>query len=408
MAKYKSVTQLSTNLNNSGSGIAAIRLHNALKDSKEYKSYFFTEFMRKKVFYKNLIYENQFRTFYRKIISKSYKKLIPNFSFLNSNLESYSILPIVPKINLNYKLNTDIYNIHWVQHEFINIFDMYKLPKNRIVWTMHDCWPIEGTEHYPLQKIRPYFYQKIQKFMKEQKKELIKRKNIHLVAPSNWIKKQALNSFDDFEPKVITIPNAIPNIFFEEYSKFKARKNLNLPQDKILILFSSYGGERDLRKGMKFIRQLLNFKENEISNLEFITIGSFKELNKYNKEKLSTLGKIKGDLKLREVYKAIDIVIVPSLIDNLPQVATEAQACGRPVIGFDTGGMKDIVINDKTGCLSINKDCISLQKNINRVIEKNLLNESKANQISKRAFKLWNNNVIKNSYTELYNKILEK
>ena len=48
MVKYKSVTQLSTNAYNSGSGIAAIRLHNALKNSKEYNSYFFTEYMKKK------------------------------------------------------------------------------------------------------------------------------------------------------------------------------------------------------------------------------------------------------------------------------------------------------------------------------------------------------------------------
>jgi len=408
MAKYKSVTQLSTNAYNSGSGIAAIRLHSALKNSKEYNSYFFTEFMKRKDSYKNLIYENKFRTFYRKILSKTYKKLVSNISFLNLNLESYSFLPIVPRINLSYKLNTDIYNIHWVQHEFINIFDIYNLPKNRIVWTMHDCWPIESTEHYPVQREIPFFYKNIQRFIKEKKKELIKQKNIYLVAPSNWIKNKALSSFDDFSPRVITIPNPIPDIFFEEYSKSKARRNLNLPQDKILILFSSFGGEGDLRKGMKFIRQLLNAKENKKSNIEFITIGLFKELNKYNKEKLSNLGKIEGDFKLREVYKAIDIVLVPSIIDNLPQVATEAQACGRPVIGFNTGGMEDIVINEKTGYLSRTQDYISIQKNINRVIEKNLLDELKANQISKRAFELWNNNVVKDSYTDLYNKILEK
>ena len=48
MAKYKSVTHLSTNSFNSGSGIAAIRLHNALNDSKEFESYFFTEHIMKK------------------------------------------------------------------------------------------------------------------------------------------------------------------------------------------------------------------------------------------------------------------------------------------------------------------------------------------------------------------------
>ena len=63
MAKHKSVTQLSTNSYNSGSGIAAIRLHKALNASKDYKSYFLTEFIRKKGTTKNIFYENSLRTF---------------------------------------------------------------------------------------------------------------------------------------------------------------------------------------------------------------------------------------------------------------------------------------------------------------------------------------------------------
>ena len=99
------------------------------------------------------------------------------------------------------------------------------------------------------------------------------------------------------------------------------------------------------------------------------------------------------------------MVLVPSLIDNLPQVATEAQACGRPVIGFNTGGMKDIVINNETGYLS-SKRLSSIQNNINKVIQNQLLSNENCNQISNRAYKLWNNKVIRNSYTNLYNEIL--
>ena len=102
------------------------------------------------------------------------------------------------------------------------------------------------------------------------------------------------------------------------------------------------------------------------------------------------------------------MVLVPSIIDNLPQVATEAQACGRPVIGFDTGGMKDIIIDNETGYLSINKDLKSIQKNIKRLLINKLHSDSSAHQITKRANKLWSNNVINNSYTNLYNNMLRK
>ena len=408
MAKLKSVTHLSTNSYNSGSGIAAIRLHNAINENKEFESFFFTEYIKNYQFNKRIIYEHKLRTLHRKIFCKLFKIVISKNSFLNKNFESYSFLPIAPRINLNQKLCSEIFNIHWVQHEFINIFDFFRLPKNRIVWTLHDCWPIDGTEHYPLQSKKPKYYKKIQSFIKQTKKDLIKNKNIQLVAPSNWIKEKALKSFGDFIPKVITIPNPIPDIFFEEYEKSRARKNLNLPKDKILILFSSFGGEGDLRKGINLIRQLLNHEKNKKSNLEFITIGSFKNLQKFNKEKLINLGKINGNNKLREVYKASDIVLVPSLIDNLPQVATEAQACGRPVIGFNTGGMQDIIINNETGYLSNDQNLESIQDNINKLIRNKFLSDIKSNQITERAIKLWSNNIISNSYTDLYNYLLTK
>ena len=122
MAKNKSVTHLSTNSFNSGSGIAALRLHSAINKSREFESFFFTECTKKNHLNKNFIYENKFRTLNRKIFCKLFKILIAENTFLNQNLESYSFFPIAPSINLHHKFDSNIYNIHWIQHEFINIF----------------------------------------------------------------------------------------------------------------------------------------------------------------------------------------------------------------------------------------------------------------------------------------------
>ena len=50
-------------------------------------------------------------------------------------------------------------------------------------------------------------------------------------------------------------------------------------------------------------------------------------------------------------YCAADIVIVPSRQENLPQVATEAQSCGRAVAAFNTSGLKDAITDGETGLL---------------------------------------------------------
>ena len=57
-------------------------------------------------------------------------------------------------------------------------------------------------------------------------------------------------------------------------------------------------------------------------------------------------------------------MVVPSRIDNLPQTATEALACGTPVAAFDTCGLPDIVQHGETGLLARAFDTAALARAI--------------------------------------------
>ncbi len=61
-----------------------------------------------------------------------------------------------------------------------------------------------------------------------------------------------------------------------------------------------------------------------------------------------------GPLKKEEVlqnYQDADCVIISSRQDGMPNVAFEALACGKPVIGSNVGGIPESVLNGKTGLL---------------------------------------------------------
>jgi Glycosyl transferases group 1 len=55
--------------------------------------------------------------------------------------------------------------------------------------------------------------------------------------------------------------------------------------------------------------------------------------------------------ELCRYYSAADLLIYLGLEDNLPNVILEAMAVGAPVLGFNTGGVGDMIIDGVTGNL---------------------------------------------------------
>jgi glycosyltransferase involved in cell wall biosynthesis len=68
--------------------------------------------------------------------------------------------------------------------------------------------------------------------------------------------------------------------------------------------------------------------------------------------KVHWLGRVNDDHVMRLIYAAADVMAVPSRLDNLPNTAVEAQACGIPVVAFDIGGLPDIVDHQQSGWLA--------------------------------------------------------
>jgi glycosyltransferase involved in cell wall biosynthesis len=53
----------------------------------------------------------------------------------------------------------------------------------------------------------------------------------------------------------------------------------------------------------------------------------------------------------RDALHAIDILVVPSLVDGRPNVVMEANACGIPVLGAPVGGIPELIVDGENGCV---------------------------------------------------------
>ena len=60
------------------------------------------------------------------------------------------------------------------------------------------------------------------------------------------------------------------------------------------------------------------------------------------------------------MVRACDVVVIPRLNEGLPNLANETQACGRPVLGSDAGGIPESVIQGRTGLIVARGDVDAL------------------------------------------------
>lgn len=81
------------------------------------------------------------------------------------------------------------------------------------------------------------------------------------------------------------------------------------------------------------------------------------------------MGRLHDDLALRLLYSAVDVTVLPSIQENLPQMAVESIACGTPVVAFNATGFPDIVDHGKNGYLASPYDANDLGSGIVHILE---------------------------------------
>jgi len=114
---------------------------------------------------------------------------------------------------------------------------------------------------------------------------------------------------------------------------------------------------------------------------------------------------VHDDRLLSQIYSSADVLVVPSLQENLPNTAVEAISCGTPVVGFAVGGIPDIVRPGLTGSLARPGDAGDLRRAITELLNnqnRKVMSES-CRRIALQEYSLENQ---ARRYLDLYEQLL--
>lgn len=73
-------------------------------------------------------------------------------------------------------------------------------------------------------------------------------------------------------------------------------------------------------------------------------------------------------VELSTIYRAADVVVIPSRSESFGLVALEAAACGRPVVASAVGGLRSIVADEVTGRSVSGRDPLEWARALDRVL----------------------------------------
>jgi glycosyltransferase involved in cell wall biosynthesis len=315
----------------------------------------------------------------------------------------------------------DIINFHWVAGS-VDVSSLPQTLKNKsIVWTLHDMNAFTGGCHYSdnckkyetacsaCPQLGSNRNEDLSQHIWQQKLMAYSKLYFNIVTPSRWLAKCASRSklFSNFP--IRTIPYGFPLDRFKPYPKNEIRQSLNIPQTAKVILFGA-ASVNNLRKGFNYLLEALSkFTPSECSDIIILTFGAFPDnIQPLPNLPIHSLGPIDDEFQIALAYSAADVFVLPSLQDNLPNTVIEAMACGVPVVGFDVGGIPDMVEHKKTGFLAKPKDVDSLTEGIKWVFSSSERHSQLSANCRVKVESQYALEIQAQAYKNLYESVLEK
>ena len=310
----------------------------------------------------------------------------------------------------------DIIHCHNLHSYYFNLNTLKKISRLKpIIWTFHDMWPItahcghtfgsemgNGFFKCPSLETFPPIAWHNERYLESRKKKIYENSKFHIVTPSKWLLKLVDQSILKNKPTSL-IYNGIDTNIFKPYPMENARHELGLPKDKKIVLSVIKGGQSNPWKGPNYISKAVKY----FSNNEKVVFANIGGNDHELAQNMISIPRVNDETILAKYYSAADALLYPSTADNCPLVVLEAQACGLPVVAFETGGIPELIKDKKTGHIANYKDADDLNYYLGFLINNSQQQvEEMRKRSTERVCEMFTLNLMVDKYLQLYKWIL--
>ena len=314
--------------------------------------------------------------------------------------------------------NPDIVHLHNIHSYILNVgllFNFLSQKKQKVIWTLHDCWPFTGhcshfiqhscykwqTGCYDCPAIHGFpkslLFDRSQPNYDEKKTLFNTIDNMIIVTVSNWLAECVRSSFLG-NYNVMVIPNGVDLDIFKPNLTSVATK-FGLERKKIVLgVSTSWCNAKGLGDYLQ-LRKLLP------QDYVIVLIGMTKEqVKKYSAPGFLCIEKTNSLIELVEWYNAAHVILNLSYAETFGLPVAEGFACGKPAIVYDNTALTELITTG-TGYKAASGDVCRVKELILNMNEEN--DETYLYNCRSRAENLYDKKKNYNEYLTIYKSMME-
>lgn len=279
------------------------------------------------------------------------------------------------------EIDPDVVHLHNIHGYYVNIemlFAWLAAHRCQVRWTLHDCWALTGHCAY-------FTYVKCAQWMThcaysescpqpdaypkticksncarnfEDKRRIftsVPPERMTLICPSQWLADLVAKSFLKGYPVEVRHNTIDKAVFKPTPSDLRERYGIG---DRFMIL--GVASPWTERKGLGDFVRLAG--ELDSDRYAIVLVGLSAKQMKSLPVGIIGLTRTDSPQELAGIYTTADVFFNPTVEDNYPTVNLEAEACGTPVITYDTGGCRETIADVRSHVVEGYSQAVELLK----------------------------------------------